>query len=271
MGISEEEFARLLTEGIHRIRICESYKLISVIQDELGYAIERNTGGSAIEYWRKGHIPSENSDVEQLAREIIRRSNLGEEWLKEFLNRAGYPDHLSLCNELFPPPPPSHIPSKTYRKLVGRDVLVDEAMAALLDPSGRWIVAIDGMGGIGKTALAREIADRCWKEDHFGAVVWMSAARSEPTPAAHREISMLNFEAVLDTIARELEEPGISKLKTKREKESRVRELLREQQALVVLDNLETAEEPQNRIARQLRPLLGPSKALLTSLLMNKF
>ena len=32
------------------------------------------------------------------------------------------------------------------------------------DPSGKWMVVVDGMGGISKAALACEIADRCISE-----------------------------------------------------------------------------------------------------------
>ncbi len=158
-----------------------------------------------------------------------------------------------------------HLPGKSYRELIGRDTLLGDIMAALRDPAGKWIVAIDGMGGIGKTALAREVADRCLNEHLFDAVVWMSAPREEfPGGAGPGKVHSLTFETALDAIGRQLgafDVPGLKKA----EKASRVRALLREQRVLVVLDNLETAAEPQNKIARRLRPLLDPSKALLTS------
>lgn len=263
MAGSGEEFARLLTQGVHRIRLCESNKLISAVQDELGRALGRKAG-TAIEYWRKGHIPARPSDVEKLAREIVQRSDLGRAWLEKFLDSAGYPDPLSLCDELFPPPLPGHIPSKLYRKLVGRDALVDDIMAALWDPDGRWMVTIDGMGGIGKTALAREVVDQGLKERHFDAVVWVGESRREPAGEDRSERDALTFETILNTIGHQLGAPDISSREAT-ERETHVRELLRRQRVLVVLDNLETAGEPQNEIARRLRPLLNPSKGLLIS------
>lgn len=41
-----ERFADLLGEAIHRIRWCENNKPISIIQDELGYALGRSGGTS---------------------------------------------------------------------------------------------------------------------------------------------------------------------------------------------------------------------------------
>lgn len=56
MAETGELFAQMLTEGIYRIRLKEA-KTVRAIQDELGYALGRN-GGSAIERWRKGQLPT---------------------------------------------------------------------------------------------------------------------------------------------------------------------------------------------------------------------
>lgn len=163
------------------------------------------------------------------------------------------------------PPLVSQLPGKAYRELVGRDALVDEVMAALRDPIGKWMVAIDGMGGIGKTALAREVADLCLAERLFDVVVWEQASKEQFVSGDRREgTGTLTFENALDAIARKLGALDVPRLKGA-EKEARIQALLQAQQVLIVLDNLETAKESQTEIARRLRPLLNPSKALLTS------
>lgn len=159
----------------------------------------------------------------------------------------------------------NQLPGKSYRELVGRDMLVGDVMAALRDPAGKWIVALDGMGGIGKTALAREVADRCLAERLFRIVVWEQAPRQQLSNREQAQgTGMLTYETVLDSIARHLGALDVPRLRGG-EKEVRVRALLQAEPVLVVLDNLETAKEPQNEIAHKLRPLLDPSKALLTS------
>lgn len=100
MTAFRKKFAQLLTEGVHRIRLRED-KTVQIVQDELGYALERE-GGSAIEYWRKGHIPANLVEVETLAREMVRRGHLEQSWLEQFLRSADHPNPDVLCAELFP-------------------------------------------------------------------------------------------------------------------------------------------------------------------------
>ncbi len=95
-----KQFGRLLTEGIHRIRLREN-KSVQIVQDELGYQLNRD-GGSAIRYWRAGHIPAYDEDVELLAREIVNRSDLDDNWLRNFLKSCDFSTTEQLCAELFP-------------------------------------------------------------------------------------------------------------------------------------------------------------------------
>lgn len=104
MSGSPEKFAQILTEAIHTIRLRESKtvkKTIRIVQDELGYALGRD-GGSAIEYWRKGHIPAATHDIENLAVELVKRDGLDLPTLQQFLESADYPYSVQLCSRLFP-------------------------------------------------------------------------------------------------------------------------------------------------------------------------
>lgn len=94
-------FAKLLTKAIYRIAAEES-KRIRVIHDELGYALGREeTAGSAIEYWRKGYIPTKPTDIERLAHELLRRGGFPEHSsLEQFLRYAGHPEWDRVCTTL---------------------------------------------------------------------------------------------------------------------------------------------------------------------------
>lgn len=150
----------------------------------------------------------------------------------------------------------SNIPSQGYRELLGRNDYIDKIMNALNDLRGRRLVTIDGIGGIGKTALAREIAEISLNQG-FDEVVWLTASIKDSS-------EKMTFQTVLDGIARQLDERKLLKMQGE-ERKIKTRELLNNKRVLIVLDNMETAQESQNSIAHKLSSLLGVSKALLTS------
>lgn len=157
------------------------------------------------------------------------------------------------------------LPAKPYRDLIGRERLVEELLVTLSDPAGKRLVAIDGLGGIGKTALAREVVERTLTQQLFDQTIWVQAPREEFIDLTRsKKTGTLTYDTVLDSMARHLGAVEVFRLSGKT-KEARLRRLLQAQRVLVVLDNIETAKEPQDEIAGRLRPLLGAGKALLTS------
>jgi hypothetical protein len=100
MAENPEKFAKLLTTAVHIIAARES-KTIGSVQDELGYALGRDSGGSCIEYWRKGHIPTRLEELETLAGELARRGGLNHATCEQFLRGAGHPDPKVMVDEIY--------------------------------------------------------------------------------------------------------------------------------------------------------------------------
>ena len=262
---SPEKFSELLTEAIYHIRLHES-KSLQIVQDELGYAIGRE-GGSAITYWRRGNVPGKLSDLEHLTQVLINRGGFGSEWVQKFMIAGGYPEKSSqafVAKETTTTPAAqsvSSLPRNMYRHLIGRGQLVQDVMDALRDKEGRWCIGLDGLGGIGKTAVALEVTKQ--SQSLFKHVVWLTAAKQQIGPQAN-ENTQFTFDTVLNGIARQLAMTEVIKL-PQSEKEKRLQTFMQYEPTLIVLDNLETADEPQTEIIKQLKKLLNPSKALLTS------
>ena len=92
-------FAELLTAAVRTIAVRQN-RTVAGVQDELGYALGRETGGSCIEYWRKGHIPADPRDVEKLAQELVKRDGLNQPECEQFLHSAQHPRSEKMLGRL---------------------------------------------------------------------------------------------------------------------------------------------------------------------------
>ena len=95
------KFAKLLTKAVRTIAAHEN-KTITSVHDELGYALGRKTGGSCIEYWRKGHVPTDLHELEKLVGELARRGGLNRSECEQFLHAANHPYLENVLDELSP-------------------------------------------------------------------------------------------------------------------------------------------------------------------------
>ncbi|MFN2154285.1 MAG: NB-ARC domain-containing protein [Anaerolineae bacterium] len=158
-----------------------------------------------------------------------------------------------------------HLPPRTFTQLFGMEQELAQLLDYLGDRDRDWVISLDGMAGLGKTALAREAVGRMAETDRFADIAWVTVGRVPYTPRSqeqHRAV-FLTCGQVLDHIAHQLGdiELGTLALPAKRE---RVRELLHTASHLVVLDSLETALDC-GTFPDWFWDMARPSKLLLTS------
>jgi hypothetical protein len=164
------------------------------------------------------------------------------------------------------PSPRSYLPAKAYDHFTGRTEELEQVMAALRESDKHYLVALYGLGGIGKTALAREAADLSLQEGRFQQVVWISAKteKFEGVGVEKIPVSDLTFDGLLDDIARQCYLPDSMK-QSPAEKLQSIQGLLAARPILIVLDNLETVKDHETLVSRVAELLRGRSKVLLTS------
>jgi hypothetical protein len=118
---------------------------------------------------------------------------------------------------------PQNLPPRG--EFIGREKEMEQVRQALASRS--YLVVIEGIGGIGKTALALEVAHELWEEGLY-AVVW--------TTARNRE---LDLNDIMDTFARTIDYPYITEFPPK-EKVPEVAKLMRARKCLLVVDHFDT-------------------------------
>jgi hypothetical protein len=148
--------------------------------------------------------------------------------------------------QVLTPTIPNNLPRRAA--FFGRVKEMDVVMRALGPADRTWGVLIDGIGGIGKSALAIEAAYREQEAGAFDAFVFVTAKQNilkpsgiqEQTPAAR------TLDDFLNETARVLGQPGIAKL-TGDEKRRALLDVLRTMRALLIYDNLETLTKKSRR------------------------
>lgn len=173
------------------------------------------------------------------------------------------------------PRPYNNLPQPTYTRFVGREQEL-EWLRQRLSPNDRaWQIAITGIGGVGKSALAlaighefREHYEELPEEERFEAIIWVSA-KEEVLSAYGREQASLpenvlhTLEDVYTGIAHALEREDITRAEPD-DQGRLVERALKRQRTLLIMDNLESVED--ERVRTFLRHHLPyPTKALITS------
>lgn len=129
-----------------------------------------------------------------------------------------------------------------------------------------WLVAIDGIGGIGKTILATLLVHELVANARFAKFAWVSAKQTEFQPATglHETTRPALDEETLTALllAQLLAQPPLTA--SHQEKRALLIDLLKAEAHLVVVDNLETVADT-TALLPFLRQLANPSKFLLTS------
>ncbi|MBE7549607.1 MAG: helix-turn-helix domain-containing protein [Anaerolineales bacterium] len=132
--------------------------------------------------------------------------------------------------------------------------------------SAPWLVAIDGIGGIGKSSLAAALVRELASTDRFHRIAWTSAKQEEFFSRSGLEALQrpaLDAVTLTDSLLEQLGEPLLL-TRSPAEKQAGLFALLKKLPYLVVIDNLETVIDYQTLLPA-LRQWANPTKFLLTS------
>ncbi len=175
--------------------------------------------------------------------------------------------------ELSHPKVVNNLPHPDYEQLIGREEELDRIYKILrpYPDSQSYLVSIDGIGGIGKSALALEIAyyylhnyEQIAREERFDAIIWVSAKQNILTADGiqPRYQSLRTLNDIYTTIALTLQREEITQARASEQAEV-VKKALKQQRTLLIVDNFETVSD--DSVISFLRELPAPTKAVVTT------
>ncbi|MBN2117728.1 MAG: hypothetical protein JW730_14225 [Anaerolineales bacterium] len=161
----------------------------------------------------------------------------------------------------------TRLESPTYTRLFGVTEKLAELRTQLESNTEPWLVAMEGLGGIGKTSLADALARQLALGIHFSEIGWISARRRMFHLSGEIETlddcSDLTLAKLVEELIAQFNLAGLSH-QSDAEKLLGVKDFLKSHPCLVVIDNLETVAN-YRALVLQLTKLVNPSKFLFTT------
>ncbi|NMG18325.1 NB-ARC domain-containing protein [Brasilonema bromeliae] len=163
------------------------------------------------------------------------------------------------------PPIYENLPKRECTTFIGRRQELARLLELLSSEHSAHLISVDGVGGVGKTTLVLETAHRCLEASQPGSVVQSFEGMTVPTfeaiiftsakqqylkalrilPRLKRERSLRD---IYRTIAHTLERPEIS-YRSPDDQLDLIRDSLKRQRTLLIVDNLETIEDKQELLS----------------------
>ena len=148
----------------------------------------------------------------------------------------------------------------SYKKLYGVDSTLEMLVERLLTPSGTLLLALTGIGGIGKTSLADAVARQVIRHFYFEKVVWL---RVPSTPIGQVASPDTTLNELMVQLGQRLL-PYMPLSTPANQRNLQIRQTLKSIPYLVIIDNLEVEADTIYLLPR-LSDLAGPTKFLLTT------
>lgn len=254
-----EEEIDLLVDEAHVIRhlVLDNLQALAKYAHEEAYAIGRR-------YFERDTLQAIAAELQSSVATAKRRSENSVQHLARIIyNRE------KTCREQELRQMMAALPPKSYDLVFGQEKVIEEVVQQLLSPSSPWVLALVGLGGVGKSALADAIVRRALTAFKFEGAIWV---RHEGYPPQNRPLTLPEIISRLQSQLVEWvvhQEPRDQKSAAVSPQQAW--EVLKNRRLIVVIDNLDTQEDTPT-VMEFLRQTAEPTKFLVTSrsrLLLN--
>jgi len=161
----------------------------------------------------------------------------------------------------------SRLSIPSYETLVGITNAEKLLTEALFSEKEHFIVSIDGIGGLGKTALADYLTRQTIKTTRFDEIAWVTAKHTHLSMLGRLQIESgrpaLTLPLLIEKLCTQFN-LTTSNGSTQLQRQRMLYKFMKDRRCLIVIDNLETVADYRS-IIPELQKWQDPAKFLLTS------
>ncbi len=262
--MSTKKMESTLGEHIaHLVQLLALKKKWSKTQATLYIAEAAGFGADIVYKWRQNRITPSDDTLLVLLRLGCTEAKLPRAWGLQLVAAARHPAGTTLVDDLWEPQPtqeiPHNLPKPTFSTFVGRQAEQQRLLELLGPERAAPLIMIDGIGGVGKTALIVKVAYRALEASTnpdsasecptFAVLIFISAKQKYLTADGilPRAYAPNTLHAIYREIAYVLE-IDITQLAPE-EVPGHLRHALGRQRTLLIVDNLETIEDKDRVLA----------------------
>lgn len=155
----------------------------------------------------------------------------------------------------------------SYNQLIGVEAIQERLMNVLGEDNEHAIISLEGLGGLGKTAVTDATTRLLIEAHQFDEIAWVTAKQTHLSLLGRLRVDSgkpaLTFMMLLEKLAEQFELDEYQPA-TQLQRQRLVQQFLRERKCLVIIDNLETVID-YRALLPELRKWQKPSKFILTS------
>lgn len=206
------------------------------------------------------------SELAQVAavvpRQFNRRVQMGLDMLVDLVRREEMAAHGRIHKQQLR----RHLPPPDYNQLFGSQPLLQQLTDWFQKENNTSFISIEGLGGIGKTALARAFAEQLAEAAELADILWVSARHEWLNPQGELQPISDPARSLTDIVTRLASQLGQTELAglAVEDKLNRLQPTLAAAPYLVIIDNLETLADVQ-LLLPALSILKQSARFLLTS------
>ena len=208
---------------------------------------------------------------QQIVEAVVGMRNDSRNLLETLTSQQTKPALPSGATQPAPALPKNNLPRPDYSVFVGREQEKAKVIERLSPKKQNGVITIDGVGGVGKSALALEAAyyfvnnyPTLPEAERFEAIIWTSAKQKVLTADGIRSRPQIlrNLEDIYTAISITLGHENIIRAKAE-EQAALVTAALSERRTLLIVDNLETVDD--ENLLEFLQELPLTAKAIVTT------